>query len=414
MEAHESELIYDWNKPPGFVFRHVSSFQVNDETLRDGLQSPSVRDPSIDEKLRILHLMEDLAIDAADLGLPGAGSRAFADIERLAREIATSRMRISPNVAVRTVVADLEPVVRLMDRVGIPIEACAFIGSSAIRRYTEDWDIDGIVKLSEDAVRYGVEHGIPMCYVTEDTTRAEPEIVDRLYTAAIRAGATRLVVADTVGHATPIGVRRLVKFVRGVAEREGARVAIDWHGHMDRGIGIANAMMAIASGADRIHATALGIGERCGNVPMDLLLVNLKLEGIRDRDLSKLREYVETVAGATGAAIPSNYPVFGENAFRTSTGVHAAAILKARRKGSDRLADLVYSGVPASMVGQVQKIEVGFMSGRSNVIYCLETRGVEAKDELVNRILEVAKRSSSVLTEAQIDELVAEGGPSPQ
>ena len=407
MEFEESELIYDWNKPPGFGFRHKKGFQLNDETLRDGLQSPSVRDPSIEQKLRILHLMEDLRLDAVDLGLPGAGVRAMEDIERLAQEIVRSKMRISPNVAVRTVVSEVEAVVRLSERVGMPIEACAFIGSSPIRCYTEGWDIDHILRLSEDAVRFGAERGIPMCYVTEDTTRAEPEMLTRLYSAAIAAGATRIVIADTVGHATPVGVRNLVKHVMSIVKKSGADVKVDWHGHSDRGIGIPNAMMAIASGADRIHATALGIGERCGNVPMDLLLVNLKLEGILDRDLSKLRRYVDEVSVATGVDIPPNYPVFGENAFRTSTGVHAAAIVKARRKGAARLADLVYSGVPASMFGSEQKIEIGFMSGKSNVVYCLESRGIDPDEALVTRILEEAKRASSVLSGERIDEIVA-------
>ncbi len=407
MEPKETDLIYDWNKPLGSVDARKPSFQLCDETLRDGLQSPSVRDPSIEEKLTLLHLMEDLAIDAADLGLPGSGTRALDDIERLAREIAQSRMRISPNVAVRTVVADLEPVARITEKVGIPIEACAFIGSSAIRRFTEGWEIDRIVGLAEESIRFGVAQGIPMCFVTEDTTRAEPDVLERLYGAAIAAGATRLVVADTVGHATPFGVRRLLAHVRGIVERSGAKVAVDWHGHMDRGIGISNAMAAIESGADRIHATALGIGERCGNVPMDLLLVNLQLEGNGARDLSKLRTYVETAARAMGVEIPANYPVFGANAFRTSTGVHAAAILKARRKGHDWLADLVYSGVPASMVGLAQKIEIGFMSGKSNVVYCLEERGVPPDEELVARILDAAKRSDAVLSNEAIDAIVA-------
>jgi 2-isopropylmalate synthase len=402
-----NELIYDWNKPPGFVFPHKPRFELCDETLRDGLQSASVKDPSIEDKLRILHRMEDLSIESADLGLPGAGVRAFEDIERLVREIVREKMRISPNVAVRTVIADLEPVVRLQEKTGVPIEACTFIGSSAIRRFTEGWEIDRIVSLAVEAIRFGVSHDIPICFVTEDTTRAEPRVLDELYSAAIDAGATRIVVADTVGHATPIGVRALLAHVMGIVERSGAQVAVDWHGHMDRGIGIANAMAAIACGADRIHATALGIGERCGNVPMDLLLVNMKLEGLTTRDLSKLREYVETVARATGVPIPANYPVFGENAFRTSTGVHAAAILKARRKGDGRLADLVYSGVPASMVGLGQRIEIGFMSGKSNVVYCLEEKGIPADDELVTRILDAAKRSDSVLTEDAIDAIVA-------
>jgi 2-isopropylmalate synthase len=404
---HE-DLIYDWNRIDGFRFRHKPTLQLNDETLRDGLQSPSVRDPSVEQKIEILHLMEDLGIGSADLGLPGAGGRARSDIELLVREISGSRMRLSPNVAVRTVVSEIEPVVELIQRTGTPVEACAFIGSSALRQFAEGWELDHIVRLSVEAVRFGVEHGVPMCYVTEDTTRARPDALDRLYTSAIEAGATRIVIADTVGHATPIGVRAVVKHVLGVVQRTGQSVFVDWHGHSDRGLAIPNCMMAIASGVDRVHATALGIGERCGNTPMDQLLVNLRLEGIIDRDLARLGDYVRTVSAATAVPIPFNYPVFGEDAFRTSTGVHASAILKAKRKGQDELADSVYSGVPASMVGLHQRVEVGFMSGRSNVLFYLEARGIRADDVLVDRILEVAKKSSAVLSDAQIDAIVAE------
>ena len=404
--ATGDDLIYDWNHADGFRFRHRETLHLNDETLRDGLQSPSVRDPSIERKLEILHLMEELGLDAADLGLPGAGNRALSDIKRLAREIGEKKMRISPNVAVRTVVAEIEPVLEVSEHAGIPVEACAFIGSSGVRKYTEGWETDRILRLTEESVRFGVERGIPMCYVTEDTTRAHPEMLDRLYTCAIEAGAKRIVLADTVGHATPVGVRALFKHVRGIVDRSGEDVLVDWHGHSDRGLGIPNCMMAIASGADRVHATALGIGERCGNVQMDLLLVNLQLEGVVDRDLSRLGDYVRAVSEATGVPIPFNYPVFGGDAFRTSTGVHAAAILKARRKGQTELADQVYSGVPAGMVGLGQKVEIGFMSGKSNVVYYLENRGIEADDELVDRILQVAKDSDSVLTESEIEEII--------
>jgi len=406
--VNEDALIHDWNHADGFVFRVTPGFQLNDETLRDGLQSPSVRDPSIEEKLEILHLMHELQLDAADLGLPGAGDRAVHDIERLAKEIAEQRLGISPNVAVRTVVSDLEPVVGISQRAGIAVEACAFLGSSAIRRYTEGWEVDRLLKLTDEAVRWGVAHDIPMCYVTEDTTRADPETLDRLYTCAIEAGARRIVVADTVGHATPIGVRALLKHILAIVKRSGADVAVDWHGHSDRGLAIPNCMMALATGVNRIHATALGIGERCGNAQMDLLLVNLQLEGAIDRDLGRLGDYVRTVSTATGVPIPFSYPVFGEDAFRTSTGVHAAAIRKARTKGADELADRVYSGVPAGMVGLAQKVEVGFMSGRSNVLFALEKRGIEAPDELVEMILQRAKHSSTVLTDAEIDGIVAE------
>jgi 2-isopropylmalate synthase len=352
--------------------------------------------------------MEGLGIDAADLGLPGAGGRPRADIERLVTEIRDCGMRISPNVAVRTVISELEAVVDLQQRTGVAIEACAFIGSSALRQYAEGWELDHIVKLSEEAVRFGVEHDVPVCYVTEDTTRARPETLDRLYTAAIEAGATRIVMADTVGHVTPIGVRALCKHVRDIVKRAGRDVAVDWHGHSDRGLAIPNCMAAIAAGVDRIHATALGIGERCGNAQMDLLLVNLQLEGVIHRDLSRLGDYVRTVCDATRVPIPFNYPVFGEDAFRTSTGVHAAAILKAQRKGQEGLADRVYSGVPAGLVGLRQKVEIGFMSGKSNVVFYLESRGIPPDDELVERILKVAKVAKAILTEAQIAEIVAE------
>lgn len=403
MSTRENGLIHDWNRPEGFAFQRAADLRLNDETLRDGLQSPSVRDPSIEDKLAILHLMEALRLDACDVGLPGAGGRALRHIEQLVREIADQRLRISPNVAVRTVAAEIAPVVDLIQKTGVPVEACAFIGSSPIRAYTEGWDEDRILRLTDEAVRFGVERGVPMCYVTEDTTRAEPATLDRLYTCAIEAGAKRVVAADTVGHATPVGVRELVKFLRGVVERSGEEVQIDWHGHTDRGLAIPNCMMAIASGANRIHATALGLGERCGNAQMDLLLVNLKLEGLVDTDLTHLGDYVQTVSRATGVPIPFNYPVFGEDAFRTSTGVHAAAILKARRKGSRDLADRVYSGVPAAMVGLEQRIEVGFMSGRSNVICRLEDRGLPVDDATVDAILRAAKESESILTDAEMD-----------
>lgn len=402
------DLIYDWNRAEGFSFRHKPNFHLNDETLRDGLQSPSIKDPTVEEKIELLHLMEDLSLDAAALGLPGAGGRASDDITRLCQEIARGKMRISPNVAVRTVISDLEPVVEIQQRAGIPVEACAFLGSSAIRQYTEGWELDLLVKRTDEAVRFGVKHDIPMCYVTEDTTRAHPDTLDRLYTTAIEAGARRIVVADTVGHATPIGVRALLHHIMAVVERTGEDVKIDWHGHSDRGLAIPNCMMALASGADRIHGTALGIGERCGNAQMDLLLVNLQLEGIIDRDLSRLGDYVRRVSETTGVPIPFSYPVFGEDAFRTSTGVHAAAILKARRKGAATLADAVYSGVPAGMVGLGQRVEIGFMSGKSNVIFALEERGIEPDEALVERILRAAKNSSSVLTGEEIAGLVAE------
>ena len=401
-----SELIYDWNgvepthPPPG---RRVS---FDDETLRDGLQSPSVSEPPVGRKLELLHLMNDLGIDTADIGLPGAGGTHAEGVERLAREIVEQKLKIRPNCAARTHQNDIRPIAEISQRAGIAIEACTFLGSSFVRFFAEGWTLDKLLKLTEEAVGFAVGEGLPVMFVTEDTTRADPDTIRALYTTAIRAGARAVCVCDTVGHATPDGARAVVRFVKNIIEEQGGGVRLDWHGHQDRGLGVINSIAAIEGGADQVHGSALGVGERVGNTPMDQLLVNLKLMGWIDNDLSKLREYCEKAAESCGWTIPLNYPVFGRDAFRTATGVHAAAVIKCFKKGDNELADLVYSGVPAGLFGMRQQIEVGPMSGKSNVVYWLESRGLDATDERVQRIYDHAKSARGVLSEEEVRELV--------
>lgn len=403
-DSSNADLIYDWNTvaPSPRLDERV---QFNDETLRDGLQCPSVKDPDLDDKIRLVHLMEELGIHTADVGLPGASAKAREHIATLAREMAP--LNITPNVACRTVIGDIEPVVDLVQEIGAPIEVCAFIGSSPIRQYAEGWEMERMIKLASDAVKFASDHDLPCMFVTEDTSRARPEDIRALYTAAIEAGASRICVCDTCGHATPDGARALVTFVRDLVVELGADVGIDWHGHRDRGFGLINALWAMEAGADRLHATALGIGERAGNTEMDQLLVNMKLAGRIDNDLSKLAEYCQTASRAVGREIPVNYPVFGADAFETGTGVHAAAVIKAYNKGDSWLADRVYSGVPAGMFGLEQIIRVGPMSGRSNVAWVLKRNGIEPTDERVQRVLDVAKTTPHMLTN---DEVVAAAG----
>lgn len=403
----KGELIYDWNRVDAAEIP-IRPLELDDETLRDGLQSPSVIDPPINKKIDILHLMDSLGIDSADIGLPGAGPRAVADVTRLAKEIADCKLDIQPNCAARTVRADIQPVIDISEKVGMPIEVGAFIGSSPIRQYAEDWSLEMMLTATEDAVKFAVSHGLPVMYVTEDTTRAKPETVRALYQAAIEAGAKRICVCDTVGHATPDGVRTLIGFIKSVVAemRLTYEIKIDWHGHQDRGLGVINSIAAYEAGADRLHGTGLGIGERVGNTPMDQLLVNLQLMGYTERDLSNLTRYCETVSEATGVPIPVSYPGVGRDAFRTATGVHAAAVIKAFRKSDDWLADAVYSGVPAKMLGREQVIEIGPMSGKSNVIFWLERRGIEPEAERVERIFRRAKQSEQVLTDEELMRLV--------
>jgi len=394
-------LIYDWNTVAPTA-APLAPVMLDDETLRDGLQSPSVRTPTIDQKLQILHLIDALGIDTADIGLPGAGPHVARDVERLAREIDAAKLRVRPNCAARTMLADITPIVEIAQRTGVVIECCTFIGSSPIRQYTEDWTLDHLQRLTEDAVSAGVKEGLPVMYVTEDTTRADPESLRRLYTTAIRAGASRVCIADTVGHATPAGARAVVRFVQSVIDEAGGNVGIDWHGHRDRDLAVENSLAAMEAGATRLHGAALGIGERVGNTPMDILLTNLVLMDRREADLTRLADYCAFVSEACGVPIPPNYPVVGRDAFRTATGVHAAAVIKAFKKGDLSLADAVYSAVPASLVGREQAIEIGPMSGRSNVVFWLERRGIEATAERVDRIFAKAKSAATVLTEAEV------------
>jgi isopropylmalate/homocitrate/citramalate synthase len=401
-------LTYDWNAVGEPVTR--PPVMLDDETLRDGLQCASIETPSIERKIEILHLMEALGMDTADIGLPAAGRAMAADCERITREVVACRMRLHPNCAARTTIGDITPIAEISQRVGLPIEVAAFIGSSPLRQYVEDWTVDHLERTTAEAVAFAVREGLPIFLVTEDTTRADPETLRRVYSAAIRAGAHRVCIADTVGHATPAGAAAVVRFVAGVVESCGGGVGIDWHGHRDRGMAIANTLAAIDAGATRVHGTALGIGERVGNTPMDLLLVNLVLMGYLRRDLSRLGEYCRVVSEACSVAIPPNYPVFGRDAFRTATGVHAAAVIKAFKKNDPDLADRVYSSIPARLVGRAQEIEIGPMSGRSNVVYWLEHRGLPVTDDTIDSIFLAAKSSTHVLSEEEVLALAGKSG----
>ena len=404
--------IYDWNEKSRRCALLRKPAGLLDETIRDGLQSPSVRDPSIEQKMELLRLMARLGIDAVNLGLPGAGERARRDVEQLLRFVIEERLPIKVNCAARTVLADITPIIDLSQRVGMPIEVTTFIGSSPIRAWAESWELDRLVSHTQEAISAIVAAGLPASFVTEDTTRSHPLTLDRLFRTAIEAGATRLVVCDTCGHATPDGVRNLLDFTQGVLRALDVEdtVAIDWHGHNDRGQALTTALFALEWGVDRVHGSGLGIGERVGNAPMDLILLNLYLLKQLDparHDLSCLFEYVEKVSAYTDVPIHPGYPLSGRDAFRTATGVHAAAIIKAEQKGDLVLADKVYSAVPARVFGRRQLIEVGQFSGKSNVLHWLQEHGVEANPDLVTRILAHAKQQNHTLSEAEMQALLA-------
>ncbi|HZE73772.1 MAG TPA: LeuA family protein [Gemmatimonadales bacterium] len=399
-------LIHDWNgERAALTERRI---ELNDETLRDGLQSPSVTDPPPETKLRLLHLMADLGIAAVTVGFPAAGPRMLAQARLLAQEIARARLPLAANASARTVEADIAPIATLAQETGVPLEAAVFIGASAIRRESQAWTLTDMLRLSEDAVRFAVREGLSVMFVLEDASRTDPETLRALYGHAIGCGARRLCLADTTGHATPAGVERLARFVRDeVIAPSGERVRLDWHGHRDRGLAVANCLAAIAAGADRVHGTALGAGERAGNAEMELLLANFHLMGIPHGDLTRLAEYCRLVSQALGLTIPTNQPVVGSDAFRTASGIHAAAILRAEERGDTELAELTYSSLPASVFGLAQQFALSPMSGHASVRHWLREHGHDPTDEpLVEALLAAAKQADRALSDGEAERVV--------
>ena len=411
----ERDLIYDWNVIDYQIDRdesnHPHELWFDDETLRDGLQSPSARNPSIEQKIELIDYMERLGIQKADLGLPGAGKFHIDHIDAMLGHMGENGYQIRPGCAVRTVVTDIEPLVDLQAKHERQIQASAFLGTSPIRQFAEGWTMERILSTAEAAVTFAVDNDIPVMFVTEDTTRSKPEEIKEVYSRAIELGADRICVCDTCGHVTPNGVRKLIGFIQeevipdsGVKRRD---IEINWHGHQDRGLGVANNLAAYEAGADVIHGTALGVGERAGNAPLDQTLVNLSLMGVVNNDLTSLNEYMLKAHKYIEVALPHNYPIFGEDAFETGTGVHASAVIKAMNKGDNWLADRVYSGVPAGDFGLHQVIRIGHMSGRSNVLHWLENNGYEADDELVAHMFEVAKSQRRMMTDEEVHSAIA-------
>jgi 2-isopropylmalate synthase len=406
----ERELIYDWNKIKPELQRdsgkHPHPIWFDDETLRDGLQSPSARNPTIEQKIELLDCMEGLGIQKVDLGLPGAGPYHVEHIDSMLAHMGENDYSIRPGCAVRTLVSDIEPLVDLQAKHERQIQASAFLGTSPIRQYAENWTMDKIMKTAEKAVDFAIDNDIPVMFVTEDTTRSRPEDIKAVYTRAIELGADRICICDTCGHVTPNGVRNLMSFIeQEVIPDSGAKrrdIEVNWHGHQDRGLGVANNLAAVESGADVIHGTALGVGERSGNAPIDQTLVNLSLMGVISNDLTGLNNYMKKANEYIEVPLPRNYPIFGDDAFETGTGVHASAVIKAMKKGDDWLADRVYSGVPAGDFGLHQVIRIGHMSGRSNIIHWLNQNGIEESSSLVDHLFNVAKSQRRLMTEEEI------------
>ncbi|MBI3928355.1 MAG: 2-isopropylmalate synthase [Armatimonadetes bacterium] len=401
------ELVYDWNQPDAALYALARDLQFQDETLRDGLQCPSVCDPPIEAKLEILHLMEALGIHGADVGLPGAGPRAVEDVTRIVGEIVEQKLKIKPSCAGRTLAVDIDPIAHIAEKTGKVLEADLFIGSSPIRQYAEGWDLDRLLHVTEEAVTYAVERGLEVMYVTEDTVRSHPEALRRLYRTAIECGARRICLCDTVGHATPRGVFALVEFIQEVVRDTAEDVKLDWHGHRDRGLSVPNTLAAVRAGVDRVHGTALGIGERVGNTPMELLLLNMKLMGAIDNDLRRLPDYLEAVGRHCKVPIPPSWPGVGRDCFRISSGDRAEALDRLRERGLEHLMEHLFSSVPCSDLSRSWEYAVGPGSSPANAAGWYRSQGRAVPPDGLAALVERARESGRTLSsEEMLEEVV--------
>lgn len=405
-----TDISFNWNRGPAGLPApgKARSGTVFDETLRDGIQAAEVITPPLERKLRIVDHMANCGIGSADLGFPGSGEQAASECKRIAEYIVSSGYPIAQGYAGRTHPADIAAIREIAQVAGSCVEAYAFIGVSPIRQYVEGWDLKRIAHSVRSAAADCMRDKLQFVLVLEDALRCTPEILAQVYEMAIDAGVRRLTLCDTVGVATPAGTAAILSWSAAYFGGRRHAIGFEWHGHNDRGLAVANSLTALASGCERVHGTMLGVGERAGNASLDQIIINSYLEGAHGYDLKALRRYCEYVSYSLGTEIPGNYPAMGSDVFKTSAGVHAAAILKAHQKGELLLKDTVYSSIAASLLGREQEVMIDSSSGASNVKYWSFTRGIELDDAKVEKVLAAAKMSSCPLSDDQIKQIFAE------
>ncbi len=392
--------LYDWNAPP----TGRRAIDVADATFSDGVQSPSVIDPSQPDKRRLLARMSELGLRSASIGVPGMGPRQFADALDLARELMRGQWPIDASCGVRASVKDVATALDVRERSGLDVELAIAVPASPIRLEAEGITLDRLQEVTETAIAFAVRAGARVAGVLEDASRTPPEVLAVLIRHLLALGASAIRVCDSVGHAMPDGTRALIRFAtEQVKGRGGRAIRVEWQGQQDRGMALANALAAVDAGADRVLASALGLGERSGTVPMELLLTNLRLAGRWPHTLGALAEYCETAAAAFGVRIAPAHAVVGADAFRTGTGSHATALVKALRAGDRWLADNVCTGVPASLVGAESRIDVSPVSGLSNVRWWLSQHGYDPTDlVLMRELLLAVKQTQRVASDDEL------------
>ncbi len=390
-KADVNQLLYSWNPPAKSGLENV---EIEDDTLRDGLQGAFVRKPTVDEKIELFTLSSAIGCQHAVVGFPASSPQEMADSRRIVQAIQERGLKQQPWMLSRALVSDLEPIIALQRESDIPIGAAFFMGTSPLRRVVEKWDWDQVLRNVETAVAYCVENGVPFSLSIEDASRTPPEELRQLIQIGAKANGFSISICDTVGESTPDGAAQLVRFTREEIAKENADTRVLWHGHNDRGMAVANSAAAAEAGARIIGGSFLGIGERTGNAALEQVILYLYQNGATQWRIDHLVNYCEKLSEYTNTPISNEMPLIGSQAFATCTGTHSAAVLKARAISVD-YEDYIFSAVPASKLGLPQNIMIGPTSGLANARHVLQRLELPSDDQAASALLEHAKGKNS-------------------
>jgi len=391
-------FLYDWSANNG-----LKKCYILDDTLRDGLQSVNLVSPNIDEKILLINYMINAGIDVITLSYPAMSKITEQESLIMLKHFTSVRAKVLPDFAARTLIKDIQPIVNLQEKTGIKVQAHLFIGCSALRQHIEKWNIEFIRDRIRESLYFAQQQNLQAVLVIEDGTRTDPTMLSEIVETAILYGAKGICIADTTGYADCAATKKIIEFTKHIVNNN--EIHLEWHGHNDRGLALANALTAIAEGIEVIHATSLGLGERTGNVPFEVLMANLFLYGCLDIDMKSVYEYAKATRKFTKALIAPNHPVVGDNVFTTATGTHAAAMYKAAQTDCG-LVDYVYSSIPAHVLGRKQQFEIGRMSGIASIVGKLIEMGLPQNHTIINEILEKAKKSNAILTQNELDTII--------
>ncbi len=377
------------------IQKPVQKYAIDDETLRDGVQAPYVLQPTIEQALTIFEFSRKLGVQKADIGFAASSPTTFNRIKEVAKQNYGEGTPITISCAARTTIGDIDPIIKLSQEIGNPIEADTFIGTDPLRMKVEGWTPEFMANQVEQVTRYAIDHGVPTMLVTETSfagIQQIPNVVRDIYLAGLNAGAGRVCLCDTTGAHTFDEIIEGIHWMRNLLDTNGFHhVGIDFHGHDDLTNAVSNSVAAFMAGADRVHATILGIGERRGNTDLIPLLVQLdKKEMNSDHNLHILPEYAMYASSVLGVPISDTHPVIGPDARCMVSGVHATAALKGLEQGHKG----IYLPFDPDSLGikPSHTTKIGQMAGKGNVLLFALMEGLPRPTDLqIERVLNEAK-----------------------